>query len=379
MIYLDNAATTEMDQKALVKMLYFLKSNYGNPLSQYSMGEEAHRALVMAREQVADAIGAEPREIYFTSCGSESDNWAIRSAAGMYHRKKHIITTAVEHPAVYNTCRALEKQGFKVTYLPVGSDGMINIKDLEDAMDDETCLVSVMHANNEIGTIQPIEEAADIARSGGAWFHTDAVQTVGHIPVDVEKMHVDMLSASGHKFGGPKGVGFLYVRNGLELEPLIHGGGQERGRRAGTHNVAGIAAMGTALAGAASEMDKRMRYEKYLRDFFISRVLKEIPDTRLNGSPDKRLPGNINITFRGIENETLLFRLDQQGICASAGSACSAGAVEPSRVLKAIGLPDNEIRESLRFSLSYRNTVEEINRTVDVLKEITSDLRRHDR
>jgi cysteine desulfurase len=379
MIYLDNAATTEMDQKALVKMLYFLKSNYGNPLSQYSMGEEAHRALVMAREQIAEAIGAEPREIYFTSGGSESDNWAIKSVAGMYRRKKHIITTGIEHPAVYNTCRALEKQGFRVTYLPVDSSGMISVKDLEIAMDDETCLVSVMHANNETGTIQPIEEAADIARSGGAWFHTDAVQTVGHIPVDVEKMHIDLLSASGHKFGGPKGVGFLYVRKGLELEPLIHGGGQERGRRAGTHNVAGIAAMGTALAGAAHDMDKRIKYEKYLRDFFISRVLKEIPETSLNGSPDKRLPGNVNITFRGCENETVLFRLDQQGICASAGSACSAGAIEPSRVLRAIGLPDREVRESVRFSLSYRNTAEEINKTVDTLKGIVTDLRRDDR
>ena len=375
MIYLDNGATTEMDEKALVRMVYFLKSNYGNPLSQYSIGEEASRAVEAARIQVAQAIGASPSEIYFTSGGSESDNWALTAMANMYQKKRHIITTAIEHPAVINTCKYLEKQGFRVTYLPVSGDGFVDVEALRAALDEETCLVSVMTANNEIGTIQPIEEIADIVRTSGAWFHTDAVQAVGHIPVDVEKMHIDMLSASAHKFGGAKGSGFLYIRKGLDLEPFVHGGGQEHGKRAGTHNVPAIAAMGQAIKDAEKDMSVRMVYERKLRDTLIDRILDEIPGTRLNGSRDDRLPGNVNITFDGIENETMLFRLDAKGICASAGSACSAGAIEPSHVLRAIGLPDSEIRDSVRFTLSYRNTMEDINKTVESLKEICRDLR----
>lgn len=377
LIYLDNGATAAMEPEAFdVMKPYFLES-YGNSFGGYRFGAEAGRAVEKSREQAAALLGADPKEIFFTSGGSESDNWALKAAAGKFQSKgRHIITTKIEHPAIRNTCRFLEQEGFEVTELPVSKEGFVELSTLQRAVREDTILISVMTANNEIGTIQPIEEIGAFAKERGILFHTDAVQAAGHIPVNVKQWNVDLLSGSGHKFGGPKGVGFLYIKKGIELDPLIHGGAQERKLRGGTHNVPAIVGMGKAAELSHLHMEQRAAYETELRDYFINRVLTEIPDTKLNGSLENRLPGNCNFIFRWVSSESLLIMLDRKGICASAGSACASGAIEPSHVLTALGLTKEEAQSSLRFTLSYRNTREELDFTVDQLKKIVEDLRR---
>jgi len=375
-IYMDNAATTRVTQPVLEAMLPYLTDIFGNPSSVHGFGRDARRALDAAREQVANALGAKTSEIYFTGCGTESDNWAIRGTA--YARKnkgKHIITSAIEHHAVLHTCEQLEKEGFDVTYLPVDEYGLVSPESLENAMRDDTILVTIMAANNEIGTIEPIEELAKIAKAHGAVFHTDAVQAIGSIKFNVKEMGIDMLSLSGHKFHAPKGVGVLYIRSGLKIDRLIQGGAQERTQRAGTENLASIVGLGKAIEIAASKVDEHNEYLKTLRDHMISRILTEIPATRLNGHADKRLPGNVNVSIRYIEGEALLLSLDIKGIAASSGSACTSGSLDPSHVLLAIGLPHEIAHGSLRLSLSEDNTMEEVDYAVDTLKEIVKRLR----
>lgn len=376
-IYLDNGATTAMEPEAFEVMKPYFLESYGNSFGGYRFGAEAGRAVEKAREQVAALIGAGPKEVFFTSGGSESDNWALKAAARQLQAKgRHIITMQIEHPAVLNTCRALEREGFEITKLPVSKEGFVELSRLQQAVRADTALISVMTANNEVGSIQPIEEIGTFAKERGILFHTDAVQAVGHIPVDVKEWNVDLLSGSGHKFGGPKGVGFLYMKRGLELEPLIHGGAQERKLRGGTHNVPAIAGMGKAAELARLSMEPRAAYETELRDYFIKRVLEEIPETKLNGSLENRLPGNCNLLFSRVSSESLLIMLDRKGICASAGSACASGAIEPSHVLTALGLDREAAQSSLRFTLSHRNTREELDFTVEQLKKIVEDLRR---
>ena len=375
-IYMDNAATTRTIPEVVEAMLPYFSEKYGNPSSIYSLGSEAKEAVNRAREEIASYLGASEKEIYFTAGGSESDNWAIIASAQFYGKNGgHIITSAIEHHAVLHTCQFLEGQGYEVTYLPVDENGLVDPKELEKAIRPDTILVSIMTANNEIGTIQPVKELADIAHAHGILFHTDAVQAFGHIPIDVNDMGIDMLSASGHKFHGPNGIGFCYIRTGVKIRSFIHGGAQERKRRAGTENVPGIIGMAKAAEISISHIDEWSARETELRDYLIGRVMNEIPHVRLNGDPVKRLPNNANFSFRFIEGESMLIMLDMRGICASSGSACTSGSLDPSHVLLAIGLPHEIAHGSLRLTISDETTKEDVDVTVDALKEIISELR----
>ena len=376
MIYLDNAATTKVNKKVLESMMPYFSEIYCNPSAAYSFATKGRIAIEEARNHAAKLIGASDMEIYFTSGGSESDNWAIKAVAESFSDKgKHIITTKMEHHAVLHTCEYLERHGFDITYMNVDSDGKVRLDELKKSIREDTILISVMTANNEIGTIQPVAEIGKIAHEKGILFHTDAVQAYGHIPINVDEMNIDLMSASGHKFNGPKGVGIMYIRKGVKIRSFIHGGSQERGRRAGTYNVPGIAGLGTAAKLAMENMAKRAEKEKELRDYFIDRISAEIPYTVLNGHREDRLPNNINFCFRFVEGESVLIMLDQAGICASSGSACTSGAIDPSHVLRAIGLSDEMAHESLRLTLSYENTKEEIDTVVGELKRIVERLR----
>ena len=366
-VYADNAATTPVTPAVLEAMTPWLMENYGNPSSIYSIGRAARTAVEKARRQVAAALNAEPGEIYFTSCGTEADNWALKGSMRRWAAKgkKHLITAAFEHHAILHSAKALEKEGFEVTYLPVTPEGLVDPAELEKAIREDTALVSIMLANNEIGTVQPIAELAAIAHAHGAWFHTDAVQAVGHIPVDVKALGVDMLSLSGHKFHAPKGVGALYVKNG---------GAQEKGRRAGTENLASIVGLGEAITVATASLEENMARITAMRDRLIDSLL-QLPRTRLNGSREHRLPGNLNISFEGIEGESLLLRLDMAGICASSGSACTSGSLDPSHVLMAIGLKHEVAHGSLRLSLSELTTEEDIDYIIAQVPPIVEGLR----
>lgn len=376
MIYLDNAATTKMAPEVLDAMLPYLQDNYGNPSTIYSLGAASKRAVTAAREAVAGLIGAKPEEIYFTAGGSEADNWALKAAAEAYEKKgKHIITTKIEHHAVLHTCEYLEKRGFEVTYLEVDQDGLVRPEDVRAAIRPDTILISVMFANNEIGTVEPIAEIGALAKEKGILFHTDAVQAFGQIPIDVDAMHIDMLSASAHKVNGPKGVGCLYIRTGVKIRSFVHGGAQERSRRAGTENVPGIVGFGAAAARAGRNLDEKAQRERELRDYLIGRLETEVPHCRLNGHRTKRLPGNVNFSFFFIEGESMLIRLDMEGICASSGSACTSGSLDPSHVLLAIGLKHEEAHGSLRLTLSEENTREEMDTVVEAVKKIVAGLR----
>lgn len=373
-IYMDNAATTAVSQEVLETMMPFFRENFGNPSTIYSVGRNAKKELEFARERVAKALGASPKEIFFTSCGTESDNWAIKGAAfeGLKKGKNHIITSKIEHHAVLHTVQYLEKKGFDVTYLDVDNQGVVNPKDVENAITEKTALVTIMYANNEIGTIEPIDEIGKICKNKNVVFHTDAVQAIGHVPIDVKKQNIDMLSLSAHKFHGPKGVGALYVRKGVRIETFMEGGAQESGKRAGTENTAEIAALGKAIETACAEIEEKNSRLIKKRDKLISELLK-IERSRLNGHREKRLPGNVNISFEGIEGESLLLLLDMAGICASSGSACTSGSLDPSHVLLAIGLPHEIAHGSLRLSLDESNTDEEIE---FVIKEVSKAVKR---
>ena len=373
---MDNAATTRVTKPVLEAMLPYLTEVYGNPSSIHSYGREARKALDHAREQVAAALNAQPQEIYFTGCGTESDNWAIRG--GAYAKKpkgKHLITSAIEHHAVLHTMAQLEVEGFEVTYLPVDAEGLVHPEDLEKAMRPDTTLVSIMMANNEIGTIQPTQALAKIAKAHGALFHTDAVQAIGSIPIDVKSLGADMLSLSGHKFHAPKGVGALYLKKGVRINPLMMGGAQERKQRPGTENIASIVGMGAAIEHAAATIERRNAYLIPMRDRLIEGFLANIPEVRLNGDAAKRLPNNANVSVRYIEGEALLLSLDLVGIAASSGSACTSGSLDPSHVLLAIGLPHEIAHGSLRFSLSEENTPEEVEYVITELTKIVTRLR----
>ena len=376
-LYLDNAATTKTAPEVLEAMLPYFTEKFGNPSSVYQFAAGNKSVIDEQRDLIAATLGAKGKEIYFTAGGSESDNWALKATAEAYAQKgKHIITTKIEHHAVLHSAQYLEKQGYEVTYLDVDEDGKVRLQDLEAAIRPDTILISVMYANNEIGTIQPIREIGAIAHEHGILFHTDAVQAYGHLPLDVDACHIDMLSASGHKLNGPKGIGFLYIRTGVKIRSFIHGGAQERKRRAGTENVPGIVGLGAAVKRAFASMEERTEKEKEMRDYLIGRVLEEIPYTRLNGHPTDRLPGNTNFSFRFIEGESLLIRLDMKGICGSSGSACTSGSLDPSHVLLAIGLPHEIAHGSLRLTLNEEITREDIDYVVESLKEIVEGLRR---
>lgn len=376
LIYMDNAATTAVKPEVFEKMKPYFMENYSNPSSVYSFAGEAKKAVDDARDIIAGALNAKAAEIYFTGGGSEADNWAIKATAEAYKNKgKHIITSAIEHHAVLHTCGWLERHGYEVTYLPVDENGTVSPEEVEEAIRPDTILISIMFANNEIGTIEPIKEIGEIAEKHGVLFHTDAVQAFGHVPIDVQEMHIDMLSASGHKFHGPKGIGFMYMRNGLKLGSFIHGGAQERSRRAGTHNVPGIVGMGEAARIAMEQLEANAAKETEVRDYLIARVEKEIPYIKVNGHRENRLPNNINICFRFIEGESLLIMLDQKGICASSGSACTSGSLDPSHVLLAIGLPHEIAHGSLRLTISEDTTKEDADFVVDNLKSIVERLR----
>ncbi len=376
MIYADNAATTRMSDAAIKRMTELMTDTYGNPSSLYSVGQKAKEVLEEARDDVADVINANPREIYFTSGGSEADNFAIRSAAiiGAKNNKKHIISSAFEHHAVLHTLRALEKEGFEVTLLDVHEDGLVRLNELEEAIREDTCLVTIMYANNEIGTIQPIREIGKLCREKNILFHTDAVQAIGHLPIDVEKDNIDMLSASGHKFKGPKGAGFLYAKKGIRLTNLIEGGAQERGKRAGTENVPAISAMALALKDAVSNMEDNTKDIIKRRDRLIE-GLKNIEHSALNGDATKRLPGNVNLCFEGIEGESLLLLLDDKGIMASSGSACTSGSLDPSHVLLAIGRVHDVAHGSLRLSINEETTDEDVEYIIKSVEEVVTYLR----
>ena len=375
-IYMDNAATTRVTEPVLEAMLPYLGEIYGNPSSVHAFGRDARRALDAARAQVANALNAKPNEIYFTGCGTESDNWAIRGTAyALKDKGNHIITSAIEHHAVLHTCEQLEKEGFRVTYLPVDEEGIIRLEDLKAAITPETTLITIMTANNEIGTIQPIAEIGAIARENKIRFHTDAVQAIGSVAIDVKAMNIDMLSLSGHKFHAPKGLGVLYVRTGLKLQRLIQGGAQERTQRAGTENLASIVALGKAIELATANIEAHNEKLTAMRDRLIDGILGTIPETRLNGHRTQRLPGNVNVSVRYIEGEALLLSLDLKGIAASSGSACTSGSLDPSHVLLAIGLPHEIAHGSLRLSLSEENTMEEVETVITTLKEIVERLR----
>lgn len=376
MIYLDNAATTKTAKEAVDAMLPFFTEHYGNASSIYSLGAESKKAMMQAREIIAESIGANPAEIYFTAGGSESDNWALVATAEAYASKgKHIITSRIEHHAILHTCDYLKTRGYEITYVDVDENGVIKLDELKKAIRPDTILISVMFANNEIGTIQPIKEIGEIAKEHGILFHTDAVQAYGHVPINVDEDHIDMLSTSGHKINGPKGIGFLYIRKGIKIRSFIHGGQQERSRRAGTENIPGIVGYGAAVKKAFESLTERMNKETELRDYLIGRIEKEIPYCRLNGDRVKRLPNNVNFSFQFIEGESLLIMLDMKGICASSGSACTSGSLDPSHVLLAIGLPHEIAHGSLRLTLSEENTKEEIDYVVDSIKEIVNKLR----
>lgn len=376
MIYLDNAATTKTAPEVVQAMLPYFTEQYGNPSTIYSLGAKAKSAVSEARSVIAQTIGAYGEEIYFTAGGSESDNWALKATAESYASKgKHIITSKIEHHAVLDTCKYLEKQGYEVTYLDVDGDGLVDPKAVEAAIRPDTILISIMFANNEIGVIEPIAEIGRIAKKHGVLFHTDAVQVYGQLPISVNDLGIDMLSASGHKLNGPKGVGFLYIRKGLKLGSILHGGAQERGRRGGTENVPAIVGFGVAAKRAHERLAEKAAEETKLRDYLIRRIEEEIPYCRLNGHRDLRLPNNVNFAFRFIEGESLLIMLDMRGICASSGSACTSGSLDPSHVLLAIGLEHEIAHGSLRMTLSEENTREELDTVVEALKEIVGRLR----
>lgn len=375
-VYADNAATTKISDSVFQAMLPYLKDNYGNPSSIYSIGRQAKKAVEEARQKVAKALNAQPTEIYFTGCGTEADNWALKSTVDILKNKgkNHIITSAFEHHAILHSCKSLEKQGYEVTYLPVSPDGYVNPKDVEAAITDKTAIVSIMYANNEIGTIQPIKEIGAICRSRGVIFHTDAVQAVGNVPIDVVDQNIDMLSLSGHKIHAPKGVGALYVRRGVPLKNFIDGGAQERNRRGGTENLASIVGLGQAMEDATNGLEERCAKVAKMRDRLIDGILNTIPKCRLNGGMN-RLCGNVNISFEAVEGEALLLRLDMQGICGSSGSACTSGSLDPSHVLMAIGLPHEIAHGSLRLSLNEYNTEEDVDYILEVLPNVISTLR----
>lgn len=376
MIYLDNAATTKTAPEVVDAMLPYFSEYYGNASTIYSLGAESKKAMDHARQTIADSLGAKPEEIYFTAGGSESDNWALKATAEAYESKgKHIITTKIEHHAILHTCEYLEKRGFEITYLNVDRDGRISLDELKAAIRPDTILISVMFANNEIGTIEPIAEIGEIAKEHGILFHTDAVQAYAQVPINVDEMHIDMLSASGHKLNGPKGIGFLYIRKGVKIRSFVHGGAQERSRRAGTENIPGIVGLGVAVERAMRIMDSKTRKEIELRDYLIGRLENEIPHCWLNGHRTKRLPNNINFSFLFIEGESMLIMLDMKGICASSGSACTSGSLDPSHVLLAIGLKHEEAHGSLRLTLSEESTKEEMDIVADEVKKIVQRLR----
>ena len=376
MIYLDNAATTKTAPEVVDAMLPYFSEYYGNASTIYSLGAESKKAMDHARQTIADSLGAKPEEIYFTAGGSESDNWALKATAEAYASKgKHIITTKIEHHAILHTCEYLEKRGFEITYLNVDRDGLISLDELKAAIRPDTILISVMFANNEIGTIEPIAEIGEIAKEHGVLFHTDAVQAYAQVPINVDEMHIDMLSASGHKLNGPKGIGFLYIRKGVKIRSFVHGGAQERSRRAGTENIPGIVGLGAAVERAMRIMDTKTRKEIELRDYLIGRLENEIPHCWLNGHRTKRLPNNINFSFLFIEGESMLIMLDMKGICGSSGSACTSGSLDPSHVLMAIGLPHEIAHGSLRLTLNEEITKEDMDYVVDCLKEIVQKLR----
>lgn len=376
MIYLDNAATTRTAPEVVEAMLPYFTEFYGNASTVYEFGGKSKEAIAKARETIANAIGAKDNEIYFTAGGSESDNWALKATAEAYKSKgKHIITSKIEHHAILHTCQWLEQQGYEVTYLDVDENGLVKLDELKKAIRPDTILISIMFANNEIGTIEPIAEIGKIAKEHDILFHTDAVQAFGQVPINVDEMNIDMLSTSGHKLNGPKGIGFLYIRKGVKIRSFVHGGAQERKRRAGTENVPGIVGFGKAVELAVSTMKERTDKEIELRDYLIDRVLKEVPFTRVNGDRKNRLPNNINFCFQFIEGESLLIMLDMKGICGSSGSACTSGSLDPSHVLLAIGLPHEIAHGSLRLTLGADTTKEDIDYTIDAIKEIVAQLR----
>lgn len=375
-IYMDNAATTRVNHEVYEAMKPYFEEIYGNPAGIYRFAGESKKAVDESRETVASFLGAKPNEIYFTGGGSESDNWALTATAYAYREKgNHIITSKIEHHAILHTCEFLEKQGFEVTYLDVDENGVVKLDELKAAIRPTTILISIMFANNEIGTIEPVKEIGEIAKEHHILFHTDAVQAYGHVPINVDELHIDILSASGHKINGPKGVGIMYLRNTVKIGAFIHGGSQERGRRAGTHNTPGIVGFAKATEIASANLEKRNAYEAELRDYLVRRVLEEIPYTRLNGHPIHRLANNANFCFRFIEGESLLILLDQNGICGSSGSACTSGSLDPSHVLLALGLPHEIAHGSLRLTISEENTKEEVDIVVEKLKEIVTRLR----
>ena len=376
LIYLDNAATTKTSEEVVAAMLPYFTEYYGNPSSVYEFASESKKAVSNARRTIAETLGAQENEIYFTAGGSEADNWALKATAEAYQSKgKHIITSKIEHHAILHTCEWLEKQGYEITYLDVDENGVVKLDELKKAIRPDTILISVMFANNEIGTIQPIKEIGEIAKEHGILFHTDAVQAFGQVPIDVNEYHIDMLSASGHKLNGPKGIGFLYIRKGVKIRSLIHGGAQERKRRAGTENVPGIVGLGKAVERAIATMEARTAKERETRDYLIDRVLKEIPYTRLNGHRTLRLPNNANFSFQFVEGESMLIMLDMKGICGSSGSACTSGSLDPSHVLLAIGLPHEIAHGSLRLTLNEEIEKEDIDFVVEALKDIIERLR----
>ena len=376
MIYLDNAATTKTHEDVVKEMLPYFTENYGNASSVYDLGSKSKLAITKSRETIAAALNAKPEEIYFTAGGSESDNWALKATAEAYKNKgKHIITSKIEHHAILHTCEYLEREGYEITYLDVDERGLVDVEELKQAIRPDTILISVMFANNEIGTIQPIEEIGAIAKEHGILFHTDAVQAYCQVPIDVDKMHIDMLSISGHKINGPKGIGFLYIRKGVKIRSFIHGGAQERKRRAGTENVPGIVGLGKAVEMAVADMAERTAKEIELRDRMIDAIYKRIPYARLNGDRTRRLPNNVNFSFQFVEGESMLIMLDMAHICASSGSACTSGSLDPSHVLLAIGLPHEIAHGSLRLSLGTDTTEEQVDEVLRVLPGIVKDLR----
>ena len=375
-VYFDNAGTTKLDEEVLQKMMPYLKDNYGNASSIYKLGRESKKAIEESRETIAKILNCKPNEIYFTAGGSESDNTAIKGIARANRKKgNHIITSKIEHPAVLESCKTLEKEGFEVSYISVDENGIVDLEELKNAIKPTTILITIMFANNEIGTIEPIEEIGKIAKENNIYFHTDAVQAVGSIEINVQKLNIDSLSLSGHKFYGPKGIGALYVKQGVQFEKYISGGHQERNKRAGTENVAGIVGIGEAIKIAYRDLDKHNKKIKELRDYYVEQVKEKIPYIKINGSLDNRLPGNSNISFRFIEGEGLLLNLDLKGICASSGSACTSGSLDPSHVLLAIGLPHEIAHGSLRITIGKYNTKEEIDYLIENLVEIVNRLR----
>ena len=376
MIYLDNAATTKTRPEVVEAMLPYFTEYYGNPSSIYDFSSRSREAVAHARETIAASLGAKTNEIYFTAGGTESDNWALVATAEAYASKgKHIITSKIEHHAVLHTCEYLEKRGFEVTYLDVDEQGIVKLEELKKAIRPDTILISIMFANNEIGTIEPIRQIGQIAREHGILFHTDAVQAYGHVPISVDEYNIDMLSASAHKLQGPKGIGFLYIRKGVKIRSFIHGGAQERKRRAGTENVPGIVGFGKAAEIAFATMEERTQKERQLRDYLMEKVMEKVPFTRINGSRAERLSNNVNFAFQFIEGESLLIKLDMAGICGSSGSACTSGSLDPSHVLLAIGLPHEIAHGSLRLTLSDENTMEEMDYVADQIREIVEYLR----